>query len=1341
MWAMATLDEWERDLGEKVAYIELLGELNLSEEEVQYLGEKIAKLVHHWGLSEAFHILASKYPTCLAVYLVAKGVYGYQGGNYWSSVAEETGLSGPYAQQWLGQFFEKFLQTHHLPAFRGIGGHRYVTIILLHGGIPTYSLPDFFEYFLYPIISRAHPFGTSAQDLITEWLLSASGSTEVDKPLRRFLEHGGNFAVNFVARCLDLGQGDPPNGVLPTTEDIGLPTRVITAYYDWITGKRRTVSAHETGLHLTRPTLTFDPWGNGLIADLPAQILAVALNSSRGTWRIQTEQTVLSYPFQARLRRTRWETEPFQVEIPPSSQYSITFEIGSNLQRTWHFRCHNDDSALFAFDAESGNLVSWHDTLPARPLWLVFPHEQAIRVGGGRKYEEFLPLAGAWAGYKTEGWDLNHAITLNIGALTIPVELDAERLQPRLEGQQVSQLSYTPGQPLLFTGSPPELLIPLSAQRDPTIEAARWQITIHDNPRTQSISLRVRETAYTIEQNMLRVSLSAPGLLGQQAFGTFDISLRGPLGRDTMFSIAVVPTLRIYFKDGDCIRVPDVNSRISSPHLTILTKDGLTLESPEPDVRISPLGQGLYVVDLPAHYRKAEFKLGSKGQPAFVLFTVPLPVIQWAVVADQQVELPQSSWQTSMITQSQSWLYQADVPRILVSQTSPSREDVMLTGTLLVHFKKESLPQVVPPRGKTRRWLTFNLKEASDSIRASREGTILIQVALDALPGQTSPILVPVLRLTQSLNLTSVVLENCLVDDTWLFSLSWQGQSYLLRNRQLLFWSLWRPWEPPIMIPIPDEVMNQFDTQVPRSSLPPGQYRVEMSLANPWSAHEPQRPDIKAPNTFDTLIGTVEECQAYVQNLPHHGLSYLEQVLATQDVESQVNALQMFATQFEGKYLLQTFDTYLAFMEQRKTYLDESLDQILLLFQSLLLRSPIELFVGVARHRSSHQDQSRLKIEEFLWKLSPQLEPLLRQIYRYGTLLLEDFTQAVPSIRHDEQARKRVLEVLTAAGVRILESSVEKQEALAEGMYAELPRWLLSDNDLDSLRLYILEASHYKLLDAEMEHRLANQIIEGKEAGKELEHQDTLSESRIAILLDRISVGKGAYEKLALSNLRLVISVAKKYIGRGLDLLDLIQEGNLGLLRAIDRFDPELGNRFSTYATWWIRQAITRAIADQSRLIRLPVHVFDELSRLKRVQRDFLLYQGREPTEEELVEALQWPQAKVRELQILQTEPASLHASIGDDSSTLEDLIEDEGSDPYEIVSKIDIYQMIEEFTRGVKEREWQVIKLRFGIEGEDEHTLEEAGQKMGVTRERVRQIEERTLRKLQWISSKQDKI
>ncbi|HEU5230999.1 MAG TPA: hypothetical protein VFV38_41745 [Ktedonobacteraceae bacterium] len=227
-----------------------------------------------------------------------------------------------------------------------------------------------------------------------------------------------------------MGQYDPQNDILPAAEVLGLPTRVINAYYDWIIGKSRTVSAQGAGLHLSRPILLFDPWGNGLIADLPAQIFNDAIKSSKGTWRIQTDKTVFNYPLHAHLSRTRWETAPYQVELPPSSHYSITLEIGIDVRCTWHFRCHHGNTPLFAFDAEGGNLVSWHDTLPERSLWLVFPHKQMIQVEGGRKYEEFPPLTGAWSDYKTEAWDLNHASTLSLGTTTIPVELDRERLQP-----------------------------------------------------------------------------------------------------------------------------------------------------------------------------------------------------------------------------------------------------------------------------------------------------------------------------------------------------------------------------------------------------------------------------------------------------------------------------------------------------------------------------------------------------------------------------------------------------------------------------------------------------------------------------------------------------------------------------------------------------------------------------------------------------------------------------------------------------------------------------------------------------------------------------------------------
>lgn len=289
----------------------------------------------------------------------------------------------------------------------------------------------------------------------------------------------------------------------------------------------------------------------------------------------------------------------------------------------------------------------------------------------------------------------------------------------------------------------------------------------------------------------------------------------------------------------------------------------------------------------------------------------------------------------------------------------------------------------------------------------------------------------------------------------------------------------------------------------------------------------------------------------------------------------------------------------------------------------------------------------------------------------------------------------------------------------------------------DPVRMYLKEIGKVDLLNASEEVHLAMKIQAGTDASKKLEAAEngeielTRAEQRRLMRIEQ--VGLDAKQSLTSANLRLTVSIAKRYVGRGMLFLDLIQEGNLGLIRAVEKFDYTKGFKFSTYATWWIRQAITRAIADQARTIRIPVHMVETINKLVRVQKELLQDLGREPTPEEIGEQMKMSADRVREIQKISQEPVSLETPIGEEEdSSLGDFIEDSTAvAPPDAASDSMLREQLNQVLDGLADRERKVIKFRFGLEDGHPRTLEEVGREFGVTRERIRQIESKTLAKL----------
>lgn len=357
-------------------------------------------------------------------------------------------------------------------------------------------------------------------------------------------------------------------------------------------------------------------------------------------------------------------------------------------------------------------------------------------------------------------------------------------------------------------------------------------------------------------------------------------------------------------------------------------------------------------------------------------------------------------------------------------------------------------------------------------------------------------------------------------------------------------------------------------------------------------------------------------------------------------------------------------------------------------------------------------------------------------------ITIDDILHFFPEAEQDVEQLEETFAALMSAGIPYVEDEILHEEpsdedlTITEEETSEAKAAAADDLENidtdDTIGLYLKEVSRVPLLNAEEEVELAQRIERGRMAREELAKGNVNNRRRLE-LRKLIEDGWAAREHLITANSRLVISVAKKYMGRGVPFLDLIQEGNIGLIRATKKFDYRRGHKFSTYATWWIRQAVTRAIADQGRTIRVPVHMGDQINKLLRVQHQLTQRLGRDPSVEELAIALDVPPKKVENMIQVARRPLSLETPTDDEEdSVLGDFIEDEEAPPPDDSATYNLLrEHLEEVLNGLPPREVRILQLRYGLLDGQAYTLEEVGRKMGVTRERVRQIEAQALSRL----------
>lgn len=885
--SLATLDDWERYLVPQVRQVEILGEISITQEDGRALGQLFGQLFEKEGLAGSEKLINTRYRGSFAVFLVIQGIYGYKEGDYWSSVSQATGqkLDANWKLR-LGQLFESIIRTLGLNTFLDYPPKalRYLSRILGHGGIPQYCLDDFFENLLRPAVTRDIYSDMSAEELIDEWLLRSSSRYLVDKPVLRFIEFGGQVALDFVERCRELAREYLETGLAPGPEEVGLPGRVVEHFHEWAVerdglGQAQADRPETGGLRLHKPEILLDPWGEGVTLLLPPQQIPATLSQEQLTWQVKAGAHRRDIP--APVRRVGYDLRSREEVLPldaPCQTIEVSLWIGGQCRRTWNFHVLDEDRPLLVFDALRGNLLRRRPSLPARHLWLLYPRDAQLNVSGVDDPAEDFHLPWGWSGYCCQAWDLGRATGLSLDQdgqrLEIPIRPDEGAMRPHLVGGDLYTISARAAAEVpLYVGTPPRVRVPLVGRTAPDEELGRWRLTLRSQWAAQpkcDLSLALSELHSHLEHGdgWAELPLNAAPLLGAAPYGNFVARVRGPLGRDAELRLRVVPDLSV--TGHETLYLPDAQAGPQPVALLVETRPGTHLELQVEDAGdrldevtqdanrwLHPIQAGPETTLLEVNVVKT---LPGGDEAARVPLRIPIHRLRWAI-QDAGSATPLSDLLNGqVILHPVDALLQADSPMLFVELPGVDARTLRLTLRLLdVDGLELQAQDITSSRNEQVRW-RFELGRFADTIRLSDSPILRLALGIDGLPDVSEGVQVPLMRLTQSLMVEDMTITPTIQDETVHLKINWIS-AHPLRNRFIRFWPLWQPWADPIFQPIPDEARGEFVIQIDpnQPQLQPSKYRLELGIADPWSPPAPtQRPGLGEQNTLDVAFVAAE---------------------------------------------------------------------------------------------------------------------------------------------------------------------------------------------------------------------------------------------------------------------------------------------------------------------------------------------------------------------------------------------------------------------------------------------------------------------------------------------------
>jgi RNA polymerase primary sigma factor len=1319
------LKELEVRLSARLRDVTLIGELNITAELHEELTDAVTGTIRRFGFVTASKILQQQTPSVLAVFLVSHGIHSYTGGKYWPPIiglVRDAAGKNHFVQNEWGEFFVRHIAEKGLATFPGLEQEpslRFVTPILLHGGIPHHSLSDYFRliFVRFDDLLQGVSFPIPAATL--ERLVIVAERADTAQPVIRFLKYGGVFARDYLARSLELAQMYRDRKHLPSPSEVGLSQSVIDNYAEWLLSRRTSAAERDDAWRPQPPIIWLDPWGEGLTLDLPSQRLPQGERPA-AEWQLESAAGKVRQRVSSSFTAPGWETGPARLMLDPSAEgYTITFVDGRELSHSWTYPGATTDRALLVFEPD-GTLVRTTAGIPARELWLLVPSNTVLQVPGGRRVSELPRLQGPWHRYRIEHWDLSNVRHIELGTEKITVLADERSTRPYLAGAEPLDLGLTLPELPIYNRQLPVIVIPRTRRRLIDNELAQWRLSLTVSGQSLYAAEPLSSVQSFLSATETQITLSLERLLGAnyRNGGLFEIILRGPLGRDQHFRFGFVRGLAI---NGHlALPRPAADGQLAHPPLHINIGKATDLTRDDPVVRIVAGDDGDFEVIHRGNASLLQLKLilaNDYQQP--IPLTLPVPRIEWALNDGRNV------WQRHPALCTLDWIEQNDDATLLLRLTpvlaSPRQLRVHLE---ILNNERQSIQQL-PGVGNPRHGWSFKLRTAIDTLRRSNSGGFLANVRLTeelsllSRDTESSPdLLLPVLTITDTIDITRLEASVEERPEQWLLHLNWQS-SRPIHNRQFYFWPLWRPWDEPTKFSVPDTEQTSQSLLFPKKALAPGRYRLQITVKSAWRTGDPELPEPGAADTFDVTVGSHQPQLDSARGV-------LSALLAAEDVESvQLIAEHLPQFALNGEDLVLTLVSLSGQADVYKAML--SLTSPLVIPLRRIMRRHVSLAaIGLLTVGDSLSTDMLKRVSAILAALQPEISPLLEAIDHLGFIHNKDIDQLSDSAETSAQLG----ELLNNWNIGITHDIADETPAIDD----------INDSLTisDGLTVYLREIGRHPLLSASQEYELARTYMKKIAAQEQINsklHDGQHSPREITTLLNIIAQGNDAREKLIVANLRLVVSLARYYRHRGLDFLDLIQEGNLGLIRAVEKYDHTTGYRLSTYATWWIRQAVSRALADQSRLIRLPVHLGEKLNKLRTVQRDLAHRLGRTPTPDEITRVLDFTLDEYHKLLKVSQLPISLHTPIGEDgSSTLADVVADPASIEDYVPKQVEgssLRQQIASALEQLTDRERRVLELRHGLSDGQPRTLEEVGKAFGVTRERVRQIEVKALRKL----------